>query len=345
MELSAVTDLPPPSAEDESLILFLGSYEGPLDLLLGLARQKRVDLKHISIAALAQQYLDFVAQAKRLHLAVKAEYLVMATHLARMKARLLLPRDKVESAQGERSEAALRESLLWLENARQTARFLRTLPRLGAEIFACGAAHKTLPDSVVEWELDANLFELLQSYVAIERRCNRQAKRLRIRALRLYDLQDARSTLKAQLDEQWRDLLRLIPAAVYRQAEKEENPKLFLKSVVSGFFSAALEISTNNRNAPKTLPPSQSRKDGQPSSEERPADSKDREAYAERAYAELYQPSPESPLQLRLRSERPSFAPPGLASPGLAPSALAPSGVAPPGLAPPGLAPSDRSRV
>ena len=299
-----MTDLPPPSEQDEVLILSLGNYEGPLDLLLGLARQKRVDLKHISIATLAQQYLDFVAHAKRLHLAVKAEYLVMATHLARMKARLLLPRDKAEGAQGEKSAAALHENLLWLENARQTARFLRTLPRLGSETFARGIVQKTLPDSVVEWELDANLFLLLQSYVAIERRRDRQAKRLRIRALRLYDTQEAHAALKAQLDGQWRDLLGLIPAAVYRQAEKEENPKLFLKSIVSGFFSAALDLSNNSGNAQETLPP-QSDKGQNFSSESRHPASKNREKHA---YAELYQSSPESPLRLRLRSACPSLA-------------------------------------
>ncbi len=321
-----MSDLPFPSAQDESLILCLGGYEGPLDLLLGLARQKRIDLKHISIATLAQQYLDFVLHAKRLHLAVKAEYLVMATHLARMKARLLLPRDKAESALGEKSAAALRENLLWLESARQTAHFLRTLPRLGSDIFACGAVHKTLPDSIVEWELDASLFELLQSYVAIERRRDRRAKRLRIRALRLYDLQEARSTLKAQLDGEWRDLLRLIPAAVYRQAEKEENPKLFLKSVVSGFFSVALELSNNNGNAQrtkKTTQTGQSRRAGNAASDKSPivdspivdssgvdspiVDSSGDDTDS-RTYAELYQPCATSPLQLRLRSERPSLA-------------------------------------
>ncbi len=313
-----MSDFPPPSPPSEherehgsgheSLLLSLGSYEGPLDLLLGLARQKRVDLKHISIATLAQQYLDFVVQAKRLHLAVKAEYLVMATHLARMKARLLLPRDKAEGVSAEKSAAALRENLLWLENARQTARFLRTLPRLGSQIFACGAVHKTLPDSVVEWELDANLFELLQSYVAIERRRDRKTKRLHIRALRLYDLHDARSSLKAQLDGQWRDLLRLIPASVYRQAELEENPKLFLKSVVSGFFSAALDLSNNNRSVQTTTQPA-TPQNIQPT-EKQPSESKDGRTLADSkcAYAELYQPSPESPLQLRLRGGCPSLA-------------------------------------
>ena len=282
-----MTDFSP--APDELLILSLGNYEGPLDLLLGLARQRRVDLKHISMTALAQQYLDFVAQATRLHLAVKAEYLVMATHLARMKARLLLPRDKDENTQGEQSATALRENLLWLEQARHTARFFRTLPRLGSEMFACGAAHKTLPESVVEWERDSTLFELLQSYVAIERRRDRQAKRLRIRSLRLYDAEEARGTLKAQLDGEWRDLLHLIPASVYRRAEQEENPTLFLKSIVSGFFSAALDLS-NNKGAPKTA---------------RKGEAKN---VSEGAYAEFYQQSGDSPLQLRMRGKPSSSA-------------------------------------
>lgn len=252
-----------------SLVLMLGGYEGPLDLLLGLARQKRVDLQHISIKALAEQYLAFIARAKNLHLAIKAEYLVMAVHLARLKARLLLPRDNTEADEAIASAGALRENLLLLDRARETARLLRNLPRLGLHFFSCGKVEKTLPEAIVDWEVEADLFELLQSYVKIERRRDRQTKRLHIRSLRLYDFTQASLALKPQLDMQWRDLLSLVPASLLKQAENEEDSRLFLKSIISGFFAAALDLTNfSTRN---------------------------------KAYAELYQPSSDSPLQIRLR--------------------------------------------
>ncbi len=252
-----------------SLVLMLGGYEGPLDLLLGLARQKRVDLQHISIKALAEQYLAFIERAKNLHLAIKAEYLVMAVHLARLKARLLLPRDNTEADEAIASAGALRENLLLLDRARETARLLRNLPQLGLHFFSCGKAEKTLPEAIVDWEVEADLFELLQSYVKIERRRDRQAKRLHIRSLRLYDFTQASLALKPQLDMQWRDLLSLVPASLLKQAEKEEDSRLFLKSIISGFFAAALDLTNFSTKS--------------------------------KAYAELYQPSSDSPLQIRLR--------------------------------------------
>ena len=268
-----------------SLVLMLDGYEGPLDLLLGLARQKRVDLQHISIKALAEQYLAFIERAKNLHLAIKAEYLVMAVHLARMKARLLLPRDNAEADEAITSAEVLRENLLLLDRARETARLLRNLPRLGSQFFACGKVEKALPEAIVDWEVEANLFELLQSYVKIERRRERQAKRLHIRALRLYDFTQANLALKPQLDTQWRDLLSLVPTNLLKQAENEEDSKLFLKSIISGFFSAAIDL-TNFSTSGK-------------------------------AYAELYQPSSDSPLQIRLRQdERTKMSEPRQASKG-----------------------------
>ncbi len=260
-----------PFEEPNSLVLLLGGYEGPLDLLLGLARQKRVDLQHISIKSLAEQYLAFIARAKDLHLAIKAEYLVMAVHLARMKARLLLPRDNAEATDAATSAEALRENLLLLDRARETARLLRNLARLGSHFFSCGVAQKALPETIVDWEVEASLFELLQSYAKIERRRDIQAKRLHIRAPHLYDSTQASLALEPQLDEQWRDLLSLVPVSLLRQAENEEDSGLFLKSIISGFFSAALDLTNFSTRG--------------------------------KAYAELQQPSIDSPLQIRLRAD------------------------------------------
>ncbi len=255
------------ASSGNSLVLALGGYEGPLDLLLGLARQKRVDLQHISIKSLAEQYLEFIERAKKLHLAIKAEYLVMAVHLARMKARLLLPRDNVEGEEAEKSAEALRENLIWLESARKIARLLRDSPRLGVQIFAGASVQNSPPTTLVEWEVEANLFELLQSYAKIERRREYKTKQLRIRPLSIYESEQAKNTLKPRIVSQWRDLLSLVPDELLRQAESEEDSKLFIRSVIASFFSAALDF-TNYNMSPK-------------------------------AYAELSQPSFDSPLQIR----------------------------------------------
>jgi hypothetical protein len=82
--------------ESEALLLDIQGYEGPLDLLLALARKQRVDLRNVSILQLAEQYLGFVAEARRLRIELAADYLVMAAWLAFLKSRLLLPPDRDE---------------------------------------------------------------------------------------------------------------------------------------------------------------------------------------------------------------------------------------------------------
>src|SRR5262245_20932764 len=81
-------------AANEALVVSLGGFEGPLDVLLALARTQKVDLAHISVLALAEQYLEFIAEARKLRLELAADYLVMAAWLAYLKSKLLLPKEE-----------------------------------------------------------------------------------------------------------------------------------------------------------------------------------------------------------------------------------------------------------
>src|SRR6266566_7118109 len=121
------------------LIVNLEGFEGPLDLLLSLARDQKVDLRRISMVALVDQYLAHVAQARRLRLELAADYLVMAAWLAYLKSRLLLPREAAaDQPTGEELAARLAFRLKRLEAFRAVAEQLIVRPQLGRDVFARG---------------------------------------------------------------------------------------------------------------------------------------------------------------------------------------------------------------
>src|SRR5262245_26309167 len=129
--------LPPPANDDHKLVLDLDGFEGPVDVLLTLARDQKVDLAKISILELADQYLAFIQRARHLRLEIAADYLVMAAWLAYLKSRLLLPEPEGE---GEPSApelaAALAFQLQRLEAMRDVAGRLLARPQLGPDFFA-----------------------------------------------------------------------------------------------------------------------------------------------------------------------------------------------------------------
>src|SRR6201981_233650 len=127
--------------QSEQLVLELDGYEGPIDLLLPLAREQKVDLGKISILALADQYLDFIARQRRLRLEIAADYLVMAAWLAYLKSRLLLPEPPAEDEgpPGAELEAALRHRLQLLAAMQRAGAALMARPLLGRDVFARGA--------------------------------------------------------------------------------------------------------------------------------------------------------------------------------------------------------------
>jgi len=150
----------------EALIVDVGAFEGPLDLLLTLSRTQKVDLREISILALAQQYLAFVEKAKELRLELAADYLVMAAWLAFLKSRLLLPPDPSEEGpSGEELAAHLAFQLERLEAMRKVAARLMARDQLGRDFFARGVTEDV--QRVRRVTYTATLLDLMQGYARI----------------------------------------------------------------------------------------------------------------------------------------------------------------------------------
>jgi len=155
--------------DDPSLVVDVAGFEGPLDLLLHLARSQRVDLSRISILALVEQYLTFVSQARALRLELAADYLVMAAWLAFLKSKLLIPKlpgDEGES--GEELAAVLQFRLKRLEAMRDAASRLVNRNRLGRDVFQRGAPELAIIDKRNEYS--ASLFDLLSAYAGQRQR-------------------------------------------------------------------------------------------------------------------------------------------------------------------------------
>ena len=153
----------------EALIVDVGAFEGPLDLLLTLSRTQKVDLRQISILALAQQYLAFVEKAKQLRLELAADYLVMAAWLAFLKSRLLLPPDPAEEGpSGEELAAHLAFQLERLQAMREAAAKLMARDQLGREFFARGITEDV--QRVRRVTYTATLLDLMQGYARIRTR-------------------------------------------------------------------------------------------------------------------------------------------------------------------------------
>ncbi len=146
-----------------ALIVDVGGFEGPLDLLLELARHHKVDLKQISILRLAEQYLEFIEKARRLQLELAADYLVMAAWLAYLKSRLLIPAPPgTEEAEPADLAARLAFRLQRLQAMRTASENLMKLSVLGRDVFARGAPEPLVIDTRREYA--DNLIDLLKAY-------------------------------------------------------------------------------------------------------------------------------------------------------------------------------------
>src|SRR5215470_4889411 len=194
-----------------ALVVDLDGYEGPIDVLLRLAREQKVDLTKISILQLADQYLAFISAARKLQLEIAADYLVMAAWLAYLKSRLLLPEPEPEDQpSGAELAAALAFQLQRLEAMQQAGVRLMARPQLGREIFGRGAPEGLRLVSRVLY--DVSLYDLLKAYGEGRRRGSGAV--LEIRATELYSMDDALERLGRLLGKMpdWRSLMSFLPA-------------------------------------------------------------------------------------------------------------------------------------
>jgi len=232
-------DRPRDPISDSQFLLDLDGYEGPIDVLLMLARDQKVDLKKISILDLADQYLSFVARARRLRLELAADYLVMAAWLAFLKSKLLLPEPEVGDGEptGAQMAAALAFQLQRLEAMRGSAAKLMQRPQLGQDFFHRGERDR-LP-VVQKVVYNVKLFELLRAYGSIASR--RQQGLLRIVPTDLYSMDEALKRLGDMLGHtlEWRTLSAFLPPNF--------NDGLGGRSALAAMFAATLEMVRSGR--------------------------------------------------------------------------------------------------
>jgi segregation and condensation protein A len=211
----------------------LDGFEGPLDLLLELARRQKVDLARISILELVNQYLAFVEAARELRLELAADYLVMAAWLAYLKSRLLLPvPPKPESGDAAELADALAQRLRRLEQIRRAAELLINRPRIGRDVFTRGAPEAIVSATRITYE--ATLYDLLSAYARQSQKRARAFVRLRKREV--WSLAEAREALTRMLGQsvEWTDLESwLIAYGV--------EPKM-RRTARASSFSASLEL-------------------------------------------------------------------------------------------------------
>jgi segregation and condensation protein A len=235
MQVSDFEDEPrveAPSGEG-AFVVSLEGFEGPIDLLLMLAREQKVDLAQISILALADQYLAFVAEARRRDLELAADYLVMAAWLAYLKSKLLLPKEESgEEPSGEEMAAALAFQLRRLEAMREAGARMMARPRLGHGFYARGAPEPIAPS--LRTVIDLSLYEMLKAYGDARRTGGKGV--LHIEAFEIFTVEDALERLRGVVGHvpDWEVLWQYLPRNV--------RGALVWRSAVSSTFTASLEL-------------------------------------------------------------------------------------------------------
>jgi segregation and condensation protein A len=222
-------------AAGEAFVVDIDGFEGPLDLLLALARTQKVDIAKISILALVEQYLTFIAQAQQLKLEIAADYLVMAAWLAYLKSRLLLPKDKdnVDTASAEELAQRLAFRLMRLGAMRDQVAILMTRRRLDKDVFPRG-----LPEHVKvtrDTTYTATVYDLLKAYADQRKRTIRVVHV--VKARRVWSIKEARIRLE-----------KLIGATVGDWAQLDLFLEQFLpkgeeeRTALASSFGATLEM-------------------------------------------------------------------------------------------------------
>ncbi|MBI1209228.1 MAG: segregation/condensation protein A [Azospirillum sp.] len=219
-------------ASPEQLVLDLPGFEGPIDVLLALARDQKVDLMHISIGKLADQYLSFIAAARRVRIELAADYLVMAAWLAYLKSRLLLPEPEEPEPDAQDMASALAFQLRRLEAMREAGVRMMARPLLGQDVFARGAPEEIEVERTNVYEL--TLYDLLKAYGEHRRRI--AGGTLTIAQTELFSLEQALARLSELLGRMpdWTQLASFLPPGL--------GDTLLGRSALAATFAASLEL-------------------------------------------------------------------------------------------------------
>jgi segregation and condensation protein A len=233
-ELTFETEIAAQRATDEpALVVDVEGFEGPLDLLLMLARQQKVDLAKISILALADQFLKFIEEARRLRLELAADYLVMAAWLAYLKSRLLLPETNAPEGQSAEDMAnALALRLRRLEAIRGVAERLLARPQLDRDVFGRGQPEPIAHIKTPQWT--ATLYDLLTAYS--QQRQRQAVGHLRFAKRTVWSLAEAREILERLIGEHsdWTRLDQFLIAYLVEPA--------LVPTVMASSFATTLEM-------------------------------------------------------------------------------------------------------
>ena len=232
-DLPFEADLSERGTDEPALVVDVEGFEGPLDLLLMLARQQKVDLAKISILALADQYLTFVEEARKLRLELAADYLVMAAWLAYLKSRLLLPdAGGIEGPSAEDMATALAYRLRRLEAIRHAAERLLERPQLGRDFHDRGDPEPIAEIRRPQWT--ATLYDLLTAYA--QQRQNKALAHVRFAKRAVWSLAEARAALERLLG-QAQDWSRLDEYLISYLVEPAMRP-----TVLASSFASILEL-------------------------------------------------------------------------------------------------------
>ena len=229
-------DFFPSSPSDDALTISLDGWEGPLDLLLSLARAQKVDLKQLSILALVDQYIAYVDGAKQLRLEVAADYLVMAAWLAYLKSCLLLPSDHEQDPSSEELAWRLQQRLLRLDAMREAGARLIGRDRLGRDVFARGHPEGLRLVRKARWQ--ANAFDLYAAYGRVRARTQPAMHVVHDRAVMTLEaaIQRVSALIGQALD--WTSLEAFLPVT---------TDPAYRRSALASSFVAALELARQGR--------------------------------------------------------------------------------------------------
>lgn len=228
----------------DGLLLNIDGYEGPIDVLLELSRNQKVDLAKVSILQLVRQYLEFIERAQQLDLELAAEYLVMAAWLAYLKSRLFLPKEENPDAPSAEDMAqALQFQLQRLEAMQKAADKLFEQPKLGEDVFARGQPEGLETTVITRWNV--SLYDMLKAYGGIERR--KQDSQYDMPTFELMSTDAAMTRLTKMLGHLPREGMKSVWTTLHSFMPDDLKDTLYGRSTLASTFTAGLELAKQGK--------------------------------------------------------------------------------------------------